>query len=509
MAFQYVRADQASEYNGDVILTNTNRVGAGTTAPTAKTEIDGGAAVSGTKNLSTSGSSTAVTTTSNAFASVQIGAALTANSVTRYVVAKTDSNNLTVDFAVNWSAGYSFTYKNPILKLSDNGTNRLMVRADGASFFSGDIIATGPWFDVRAYGATPLQLQNFGRGSGTINSSNNQISDTGLTGGFANSQVGDSLWILVGANFGRYTITAKNGNVVTVGAGIFTQNQSNVDWNVTAGVVDSSQAFQNALNAAAAQVNMMLSNGGVVYVPKGTFRIASKLSIPLGVSLVGAGREGTILLADFAEKTGGANFSNGSNSVSNITGSLAVGDYAKVATHDFTALARIQTLGSGTATLHVNYYGVNGSGYQTVTPVIEINSTSYSSVKELTINTAQFQQHIGINVFHAGVQTLENVEIKNMYVGVFVSNSYTDGRNVSVHYCKTGIHFGNPGQDPSNPNNHPDFSTCNYFYGGAAGNCTQYGVRFVEAWGNLIYGMDIGYNIGARHGCTGELGRRE
>jgi hypothetical protein len=41
MAYQYVRADQGSEYAGDVILTNTNKVGIGTTGPLATMHLAG------------------------------------------------------------------------------------------------------------------------------------------------------------------------------------------------------------------------------------------------------------------------------------------------------------------------------------------------------------------------------------------------------------------------------------------------------------------------------------
>lgn len=75
----------------------------------------GPAAVAGTGTLSTVGSSTTVTL-SNAddYAAIQPGSTIIANSLTRYVVSKDGANAVTIDTAVDWSTGYSFTYQNPI-----------------------------------------------------------------------------------------------------------------------------------------------------------------------------------------------------------------------------------------------------------------------------------------------------------------------------------------------------------------------------------------------------------
>lgn len=112
------------------ILTN-GQTGLGDTTPEAMLHVNGSAAQSGSANLSTSGTSATVTTTGAAFTPVEVGAAVTANSITRYVTAKASSTSLTIDEATNWSAGYSFTFKNPLLKLTDNGTLRTVIRPDG------------------------------------------------------------------------------------------------------------------------------------------------------------------------------------------------------------------------------------------------------------------------------------------------------------------------------------------------------------------------------------------
>ncbi len=76
----------------------------------------------GAENVSTSGSSTTITTTNNAFAEVNVDAQVTANGETRYIVSKTDNNTAIVDVAVDWTGGYAFTFKNPSLIEAD-GSN--------------------------------------------------------------------------------------------------------------------------------------------------------------------------------------------------------------------------------------------------------------------------------------------------------------------------------------------------------------------------------------------------
>ena len=58
--------------------------------------------MAGTQTANTiNGGSTTVTTSSNAFANVPIGAKITANSLVRYVVAKASSTSITVNQSVD------------------------------------------------------------------------------------------------------------------------------------------------------------------------------------------------------------------------------------------------------------------------------------------------------------------------------------------------------------------------------------------------------------------------
>lgn len=368
---------------------------------------------------------------------------------------------------------------------------------------NGELITKGPWYDVRAYGATPLQLRGSAWGTnGTIVASTNRITESGK---FTDAVVGDSLWINDGANFGRYTITSKINND-TVEVSDFPYDQSAVYWQVTQGVVDNTTAFQNAINDAAASVGGMQSSG-VVYVPKGKYRITAGLQLSQWISLIGAGVDATVIIADFQEKTGTGDFYNDSTSVTNVTGSLAANDYVKVQTHDFTALAKVSSIASGTATLHVRYYGANASGatYKTVSPAIEINSTNDVSVKDLTIVSAQDKDHIGINVFHSGRIKIEKVLIDRMYVGITLSNAINDVQNTCVRRCKTGIHFGNPGLDSAGTDR-PDWGNMNTVYGGNIVDCTEYGVRFAFGWSNVLHGVDISCNTTSVAGISFEGG---
>jgi hypothetical protein len=107
------------------------RVGIGTMSPSGMLEVNGKEGVSGSENLSTDGYNTVVTTTNASFADIDVGTEIIAHDQIRYVVEKTDDNTITIDRPVDWGTGYSFIYKKPLLKLSENGTNRLVVSSDG------------------------------------------------------------------------------------------------------------------------------------------------------------------------------------------------------------------------------------------------------------------------------------------------------------------------------------------------------------------------------------------
>ncbi len=76
-------------------------------------------------------------------------------------------------------------------------------------------------------------------------------------------------------------------------AGIFTNVKDPAYGAVGDGVTDDTSHIQAALTAAT-------SGKSIVFFPAGTYRIVSKLTIPVGVSLWGAGAEGTVIKIDHA-----------------------------------------------------------------------------------------------------------------------------------------------------------------------------------------------------------------
>lgn len=89
----------------------------------------------GSRNLHTSGTTRIVTTTSEAFAAIEVGAYITANGITRKVTGKADDNGIVVDTAVNWSnggTGYAWTYRLPAKKITGNLSNRLLIENESA-----------------------------------------------------------------------------------------------------------------------------------------------------------------------------------------------------------------------------------------------------------------------------------------------------------------------------------------------------------------------------------------
>lgn len=110
--------------------------------------IIGEPAEAGVGNLSTVGSSITVTLPATDYEGIKEGATLVANSLTRYVLSKDGSNQVTVDTAVDWSAGYVFTRQNPITQfVESDGTIAGWIRADSTAYFAGEIINVSPSYN--------------------------------------------------------------------------------------------------------------------------------------------------------------------------------------------------------------------------------------------------------------------------------------------------------------------------------------------------------------------------
>lgn len=84
--------------------------------------------------LETPGSSTTVTFTNNPNSmpaqGLTVGTFITANSIKRRIIS-VGIGAVTVDSAVDWSAGYTFTYRNPYLSFRDGTTSIMHVDPDG------------------------------------------------------------------------------------------------------------------------------------------------------------------------------------------------------------------------------------------------------------------------------------------------------------------------------------------------------------------------------------------
>jgi hypothetical protein len=465
-------------FQDTTIITN-NQIGINTPSPTAKTEIYGSSAVSGAATISgvgakvtfsstdynnipvgtlikadtktrgivskngsnqvtidlplyptqngigtVSSSGTTVTFTSDDdYSNVLVGTQINANGETRSIVSKDGSNHVTVNTAPstawdeNWFtydnpwSGLSFTYKNPLFKLSDEAAKRVLVRADGV--FDGDFITKGPWHDVRAYGA-----------------------------------LGD------GSN-------------------------------------DDTAAIQAAIDAA--------WNSGTTFLPAGTYRISQKLRV-VCMTLTGANRLTTIK-ADIPAKTGTAVFQKGSKYVTvtvQTFGTLGVGDYGnyiKATAHNFEMRGEIVNIsGSGPWTIELRnpYAGENITGtYATISPVLEVmcdgirGIASTLTIRNLHITSVvQDKEQVGIDVYRSLNVNIEDVDIENMYVGIYLSRLDIIIKHPWILNCRTGIHFGSN----TNPD---DWSNASSVYGGWIGGCTEYGIRFINAYSNSIYSTTV------------------
>ncbi len=116
------------------VITESANFGIGTVRPEARFEIKGARVSNGSEKLITAGEDTTVTTTNGAFAGVVLGAEIMVDGTTRFVIDKTDDNNLTIDAPIDWNnqgEGHDFTYKNPLLKIADGNDTRLIMRSDG------------------------------------------------------------------------------------------------------------------------------------------------------------------------------------------------------------------------------------------------------------------------------------------------------------------------------------------------------------------------------------------
>jgi hypothetical protein len=254
------------------------------------------------------------------------------------------------------------------------------------------------------------------------------------------------------------------------------------------GSTDDTAALQAAIDAA--------GNNSTTFLPAGVYKITQKLRVHGGMTLAGANRVFSHIVADIPAKTGTAYFTNGSTTVTidaQTSGSLAEGDYIKVAADGFEVLGEIANINGNNVTLVDNYAGQGSQNpltYATISPVLEVmcdtirGDASELTIRDLHISSEQDKEQVGIDVYRSLFVNIENVDIEKMYVGIYLSRLDISIKHPKIIDCRTGIHFGSN----TNPE---DWSNASSVYGGWIGGCTEYGIRFVNAYSNSIYSTTI------------------
>jgi hypothetical protein len=90
-------------------------------------EVNDNYAYAGSGNVSTSGSSTTVTVPSADYNDIEVGDRIIANSEARTVLDKLGSNQVQVDYPIDWSAGYTYDVLKPAFAVMDRDTSERVV----------------------------------------------------------------------------------------------------------------------------------------------------------------------------------------------------------------------------------------------------------------------------------------------------------------------------------------------------------------------------------------------
>jgi hypothetical protein len=139
---------------------------------------------------------------------------------------------------------------------------------------------------------------------------------------------------------------------------------------------------------------------------------------------------------------------------------------------------------TGTTVLYAN----------SVTPieVIKIFQTAYVTVKNIRIDSVQSRIHTGISDKQSYFSTVENCDVWNMDVGLFLTFDIHNFSNCDFNNCNTGILLGDI-TDVSNNGwcSANNFSSCHISY------CKVYGIHFAcSAFNNRLFGVTIEANWG-------------
>jgi hypothetical protein len=431
---------------------------------------------------------------------------------------------------------------------------------------TGDFVTKGPWHDVRAYGdsgSTQTTTGSINRGSKTLTlasaidyqngqgiivlgaGTNSTVLVTTIAsgGGTTTLTLNDyALTTVSGANtyhaFTTPSTQATTGNIttgtktLTLASAIDFQNRHGV---IVSGAGVSGKDLITTIASGGGTTTLTLADAASTTVPAGTniyhdntlaiqaavdagwnngvtclgvgmYYVTKMIRLHGGMTLAGSNIFSNIV-ADIPAKTGTANFTYGSTTVtinSQTSGTLVIGDYIKATAHNFEMRGEIANItGSGpwTVTLVDPYAGatVSSTQYATISPVLEVRGdltggyASGMTIKVIKITSVQDKEQVGINVYRSGWVDIEDVILSGLYVGLYLSKVDIIVKNPQITNCRTGIHFGSiTGSE--------DWANANSVYGGWMGGCTEYGIRFTNAYSNSIYsmtieGMDSGTNI--------------
>jgi len=123
-------------------------------------------------------------------------------------------------------------------------------------------------------------------------------------------------------------------------------------------------------------------------------------------------------------------------------------------------------------------------------PVLDTTNTGGVIIKDLQVTAVQTTMHIGLNISQSHFNSVENVHINNMDVGIFVSWDFNQFRNFFIHNCNTGILMGKT-SDVTN-----GWCSASVFIGGQISLCNNYCIRCAYGHNNWFYSVTCELNWG-------------
>lgn len=181
---------------------------------------------------------------------------------------------------------------------------------------------------------------------------------------------------------------------------------------------DDTAAFQAAINAAAT------AGGGIVYVPPGTYRIATSLTMKANVTLRGAGINATTLVGDDATAAAIITTSNLYTNTRNMTGANALGSFT------------VNLAAGGGA-----FFAANAWVF-----LLDTNAAFITKVKSVSTDTLTLFEALpfdftssGTAAYWTGGGLISGVVVEDMTVKCATIPSVTRPYIISLQYCERPI----------------------------------------------------------------------